>query len=276
MQTIYGSHSAIAPFRLVRPTSVTAAAAALAEGAGACLAGGVDLVPALRAGRKVDRVVSLDGIDALKAVIRRDGAIGIGAGVTYHRLSTDPDIAKALPDLAAVWCSVANVRVRHVATIGGNIMARNPQYDVLPALQALGARLIFAGAGGANEAVEAGADRPDGLLSSVEIPLPDERRFGFDRSMKPVLSVAVSLEARGGRIAGRAAIGCAYGTPVCRALDLGGISDWRALAGRAGAIAESFVAALPEPDTDWIAGGTYRRTLACVLLSRQIKALAER
>ena len=143
MQTIYGSHSAIAPFRLMRPASVAEAAAALGDGGSACLAGGVDLVPALRAGRRIERIVYLGGIDALKSVTRRDGAVTIGAGVTYHRLATDPAIARALPDLAAIWNGVANVRVRHAATIGGNVMARNPAYDVLPALQALGARLVF-------------------------------------------------------------------------------------------------------------------------------------
>src|SRR5690349_23959162 len=148
MQTIYGSHSAIAPFRLFRPARIAEAAAALADGA-VCLAGGVDLVPALRAGRRAERIVSLGGIGDLKTVGRSGDALRIGAGVTYARLAAEPAIAAALPDLAAIWRGVANVRVRHAATIGGNVMARNPQYDMLPALMALGATLAFADAKGA-------------------------------------------------------------------------------------------------------------------------------
>ena len=276
MQTIFGSHGAIAPFQLVRPATINDAAAALADGAGACLAGGVDLLPALRAGRRVNRVVYLGGIHALKAVSRTDRAITIGAGVTHHRLANDPEIARTLPDLAGIWRNVANVRVRHAATIGGNLMARNPQYDALPALQALGARLIFAGADGRAQATDAGAaDWPDGLLSAVEIPLV-ERRFGFDRSMKPALSLAVSLETRDGKLGGRAAVGCAHQRPVCLALDFAGARDWGAVAARADAIADAFAADLTEPDTDWIASGGYRSTLARVLLARQLTALARR
>src|SRR5688500_18804120 len=125
MQTIFGSHGAIAPFRLLRPARIEDAAAAVRDGA-VCLAGGVDLVPAMRAGRRVESVVHLGGIAALKTVERRDGAVRLGAGVTYARLATDPAIAAALPDLAVVWRGVANVRVRHAATVGGNVMARNP------------------------------------------------------------------------------------------------------------------------------------------------------
>src|SRR5512132_3059731 len=121
MQTIYGSHSAIAPFRLLRPARIEEAAAAAADGA-ACLAGGVDLVPALRAGRRVERIVHLGGIAALKSIETRDKVLRIDAGVTYARLASDASVAAALPELAAVWRGVANVRVRHVATVGGNVM----------------------------------------------------------------------------------------------------------------------------------------------------------
>ena len=276
MQTIFGSHSAIAPFQLVRPATINDAAAALGDGFGACLAGGVDLLPALRAGRRVNRVIFLGGIDALKNVNRTDRAITIGAGVTYQRLANNPEIARALPDLASVWGGVANVRVRHAATIGGNLMARNPQYDALPALQALGARLIFAGADGRTQATDAGAANwPDKLLCAVEVPLV-ERRFGFDRTMKPVLSLAVSLETRDGKLAGRAAVGCAHQRPMCLALDFAGARDWDGVAARADAIADAFAGDLAEPDSDWIASGGYRSTLARVLLARQLAALARR
>lgn len=259
MQTVYGSHSAIAPFRLKRPSRIAEAAAALAAGA-VCLAGGVDLVPALRAGRRVDEIVSLGGIGELKAIERRDGVLRVGAGVTYAQLAADRAIASALPDLAAVWRGVANVRVRHAATIGGNLMATNPLYDMLPALMALDATLVFAGADGRQQAVPASADRwPAGLLAFIDIPLVPEGRFRFERSFKPAISVAVA--AAGGRV--RAAFGCAFERPLVRAF----------APGDAEALAAAIADALPEPVSDWIAGGAYRRKLARVLLARQLQSL---
>ncbi len=260
MQTAYGSHSAIAPFRLLRPARLADAAAALAGGA-VCLAGGVDLVPALRAGRRVDEIVHIGGIGELKSIERRGDALRIGAGVTYARLAADRAIAAALPDLAAAWRGVANVRVRHAATIGGNLMAGNPHYDMLPALMALDAALIFADAKGTSHEVPAAAARwPQGLLAFIEIPLAPGRRFLFERNFKPVISVAV---AAAGETA-CAAFGCAFERALVRefALDDG-----------AEALAAAIGGDLPEPVSDWIASGTYRRKLACVLLARHLRAL---
>jgi CO/xanthine dehydrogenase FAD-binding subunit len=270
MQTIYGSHSAIAPFRLLRPARLEDAAAAAADGA-ACLAGGVDLVPTLRAGRKVDCVVYLGGIEALKRIERRDAVLRIGAGVTHARLAEDPAVAEAVPDLPRIWRGVANVRVRHAATVGGNVMARNPQYDMLPALLALDAGLVFARAGGTFETVRADAAAwPEGILAAIDIPLAAGRRFAFERGMKPVISLAVCIERNGDR--GRAAIGCAYDRALCREFALGGARG----EDPAGAAADAFARDLPEPVSDWIASGPYRRTLARVLLARQLRAFSPR
>ncbi len=260
MQTIYGSHSAIAPFRLIRPAHIAEAAAALADGA-VCLAGGVDLVPALRAGRRVERIVSLGGIGDMKSVERSGGTLRIGAGVTYARLAAEPAIAAALPDLAAIWRGVANVRVRHAATIGGNVMARNPQYDMLPALMALGATLVFADAKGALHPAPAAAERwPEGLLAFIEIPLADGQRFLFERAYKPVISVAVHACGRRARVV----VGCAHARPQVREIALDGSAD---------TMADAVARELPEPDSDWIASGAYRRKLARVLIARQLRML---
>lgn len=187
----------------------------------------------------------------------------IGAGVTYARLAADSTIAAALPDLAAVWCGVANVRVRHAATVGGNVMSGNPQYDMLPALMALDAKLVFASAAGRHETVAAdAASWPQGVLAFLEIPLVAGRRFAFERSFKPVISMALSADAATARVA----IGCAYERPLFRTVAL---RD-----GTLEALAEAFARALPEPISDWIASGAYRRKLARVIVTRQLRATA--
>ncbi|HEY7611311.1 MAG TPA: FAD binding domain-containing protein [Alphaproteobacteria bacterium] len=261
MQTIFGSHSAIAPYRLLRPARIEEAAAAMAGGA-ACLAGGVDLVPALRAGRRVERIVHLGGIAALKAIERRGDVLRIGAGVTYARLAADPAIAAALPDLAAVWRGVANVRVRHAATVGGNLMAGNPNYDMLPALLVLDAKLVFVLSNGGHESVRGDAKAwPQGLLACIDVPLAPARRFAFERGFKPAISLAVAVEGQRARIA----IGCAYERAFFHAMALDGSAPE--------VLADAVARELPEPLTDWIASGTYRRRLARVLLARRLRAL---
>lgn len=277
MQTFYASHSAIAPFRLLRPQSAEEASAARADlGADAMfLAGGVDLVPAMRAGRRVGALISLHGIRSLATLARDDTMLRIGAGLTYAALAAHSDIRAAMPDFAAVFAGVANIRVRHAATLGGNIMARNPAYDLLPALLALDAKLAFIDRHGRRETFGAAeAAFPDGLLAEIEIPLGAERRFAFERRYKPALSLAVAVERRGGRLAGRAAMGCAHARPLALPLDLGLAADFAALAERADAIAEDFATRLPAPLADAAASADYRRTLARVLLARALRGLA--
>ena len=54
---------------------------------------------------------------------------------------------KHIPDLATLWREIANPRVRHTGTVGGNIMSRQPHYDAMPALMALGATATIADPG---------------------------------------------------------------------------------------------------------------------------------
>jgi CO/xanthine dehydrogenase FAD-binding subunit len=274
MQTVFGSHAAIPPFRLLRPERAEEAAAALHDGA-AFLAGGVDLVPALRAGRRATALIALGGLRALAAVERDGAVLRVGAGLTYAAFAADPAVGAALPDLVSVFARVANVRVRHAATLGGNLMARNPAYDLLPALLALDARLVFLDA--AARRLEIGAAEspwPEALLTAIEIPLAAERRFVLDRAYKPVLSLALAIERRGAALVGRAAVGCAHAVPVVLPLELGGIAERRSLADGAAEIAQDFAARLPAPADDWIASAGYRRRLAAVLLARALRAAA--
>lgn len=261
---IYRSHKAIAPFRLHRPTSVPdAVAASVAAGPGAAfLAGGVDLVPALRAGRAPGDVIHLGGVAELDRIERRGDDLVIGGGVTYRRIETDPVLADALPDLAQAWRLVANIRVRIVGTLGGNIMSDNPTYDALPALAALGARLDFAGPGGA-QTVDLSRTPlsvlPSGLLLvSATIPLSPTPRLHVERAYKPV--AALFLARRDDRL--RAAVSCAHGRVV-------------AASGPVGDAPETLASAFPPTVTDAWASAAYRARLLGVLIGRGVSALKD-
>ena len=120
-------------------------------------------------------------------------------------------------------------------TVGGNLMAFDKNYDAAPILAAAGAGLVFASTEG--ELRTGIADRPSSLLlTRIEIPV-DGRPLRFDRSLKPVVSVAVG---------DHVAVGCAY--PAVQVVD--------------------DIDMLPEPIDDAEASPTYRR--------RMIRVLAER
>ena len=84
VQFVYGSHSAIRPFRLLRPTNPLDAVRAYADAGhdAVFLAGGVDLVPAIRSGRRAGTVVWLGDMPALQEITSREDGLSIGAGVT--------------------------------------------------------------------------------------------------------------------------------------------------------------------------------------------------
>lgn len=245
------SHQAILPFRLHRPATVEEAlgTAATPDGRIAYMAGGLDLVAAMRAGERVTDVVFLPGIAALRRIVRADGVLRIGACVTHHQFESDPLVAATLPEAAAIWRELGNVRVRLAGTLGGNLRAGRPHYDVAPILLALGATQVFAG----------------DLLTAIEVPLARERRLAFDRSLKPFVSVAVAVERTAtGERAGRVAVGCAHPRAVVQPLALAGTDDLAA-------VAEAAAQALPEPVTDAVASGGYRRRMIGVLLRRLLR-----
>lgn len=262
-------HGSIAPFELIRASRVADALAAHNAGgdAGAVyLAGGIDLVNRLQDGAPPGHVIDLLRIPGLTDIWEKNGALHIGAGVTHHRIETDPLIASLAPDLAAAWATFGNIRIRMAGTIGGNVMARNPNYDGPVLLAARGARYVFEKPDGTTSLVDAerGPDTaPGALLTRIVIPTGAGRRLVFDRSLKPVISVAVAVDANG---AGRAALGCAFAETVCVSFHAGG---------DAGDIAQRIAGELPTPIGDAFAGSDYRRRMARVLLERQIIRLAE-
>jgi len=277
MQDIYTSHAAIPAFRLLRPRSAEDAARSKADLGGAAhyFAGGVDLVPALRGGRAVSALIALNDIASFHGVERNSETVKIGAGLTYAGLAKSSAIQNEIPDFADAIATVANVRIRHVATLGGNIMSCNTCYDLLPSLLALGVRLVFTNRHGSEAHVD-GTDSqlPDGLLTRIEIPARKERRFVLDRSYKPVISLAVCVEQNGGRISGRAALGCAHFWPLVLPLELGSARTLSSLGACAADAASEFAAQLAEPLTDMHGSAAYRRTLAEVLLRRALTRLA--
>ena len=197
------SHRAIAAFNLHRPDTILEAAALLANGAIAH-AGGIDVVSSLRLGAGADDVVDLGRLSELNRLEVTDTHLMIGAGSKHATIESDALIRSVRPDLARAWQTVGNVRIRRTGSVGGNLMAFRPDYDAASILAAADATLVFLAADGSELRTNV-ADRPkSGLLVRCEIPLSGH--VVFDRSLKPVVTVAVGDNT--------IAIGCAHHEPV--------------------------------------------------------------
>jgi carbon-monoxide dehydrogenase medium subunit len=235
--------------RLCRAASVAEAVAALAEPGSAAVAGGTDLCAQYNAGGTPALLVCLAGLNELRGISITPDAIRIGALTTHAQGSRDAGLRAALPGFADAWGLLANPRVRHRATIGGNLMARHTRYEMSLLLTALEARLIFAGDTHAPAGIW---DQPTpGLLTHIIIPRRRSQRFVYMRGLRPQLTLALHRHASGGA----AAIATEWLRPQPIAMDDSGLET------------------LPETFTDHVISHWYARRAGAALLARGMEAL---
>ena len=275
---VHRSRKLIPDFRLHRPRSATEAVALkAAAGAGAVfMAGGIDVVNRMKFGAPVAEVIHLGRVDGLDRIEDQEGGLRLGALVTHDRLVTSPQVRMRLPSLAQTWPDVANIRIRCKGTIGGNIMAGDPSYDFALAAMAAEAQLHFPSLDGSTVLAAAdGMAKQVGLLTAIVFPFGSTLRLLFDRSLRPIVSLALGLDSADGRITGgRAAIGCAYPEPVAAKLPFDEPLPPVELACRAAPLAQAVAAALPQPLGDHHGSSGYRRRTIEVLLRRNLGTVA--
>ena len=274
------SRKHIPSFDLVRPASVEEACRALAApGRSVAMAGGLDLIDRLKGGESVERIIHLAGVREFSG-IRRDGdTISIGALTTHAQLAHSAMLADVLPDVPAIWRTIANPRVRFVGTLGGNLMSAAPHYDAWPALLALGADALVFDRSGVLAAVELPAlrDRDDILLGQVRIGAASfQRRLLADRSLYPIVSVYFGASIDDGTVrSARIVAGCAHAHAVMAELQVAG-APVASLGSDAGELAHAVAGALPEPISDGLASGSYRRRMIEILARRLLIKLGSR
>jgi carbon-monoxide dehydrogenase medium subunit len=276
---VHRSRKLIPSFRLHRPKEA-AEAAAMKKAAGpdaVFMAGGIDVVNRMKFGAPVSDVIYLAGIAGLDTIDTDESALRLGSLVTHDQLATSPTVCASLPQLAKTWSAIANIRIRCKGTIGGNIMAGDPAYDFTLAAAAAAARLQFIAADGRISTISADAwagSDDAGLLVAIVFPQAATCRLIFDRSLRPIVTLAIGLDLDGEAIVGgRLAIGCAYRRALTVDIPIAAPLSLHDLAGQAQSVAEAIVAALPEPTTDHHASAAYRRRMIGVLLRRQLAGL---
>src|SRR5215218_4733306 len=109
--------------------------------------GGTDVMVDVNFGRsRPEAILYFTRVRALAEWEERDGALRIGAGVSYT--TAIADLGDRLPGLAAASRTVGSPQIRNRGTIGGNLGSSSPAGDALPPLYASGAEVELASARG--------------------------------------------------------------------------------------------------------------------------------
>ncbi len=243
----------------------------------ALLAGGTDMVAQFNQGRSPTEVVALAGLAELREISLRDDELHIGAMVTHADGSLDATVRRAAPGFAAAWGKIANVRVRFAATLGGNLMARRTRYEMPILLSALNGRVHFeaAGSAGTTGADEFAQYAPGArtILTRAVIPLRGLVAFDYDRTLRPIMTLALCVRRVGEELRARTVIGTEAMQP--HVLDFGfGHGELRRIAAEARDTARQAFAALPADVCDPYTGNAYLRGAGTALLARALARVA--
>lgn len=251
------------------------------------LCGGSDLMAKMKHGLVAPKVLvsikKLPGIRKVEYVPNR-GVI-IGAASSHNDLVFSEVINEKYPSVANAAASMAANQIRHVGTVGGNIISAVPSADLPPILIALKASVKIVGPDGERtlplEDVFAGPGKtvlaPNEILT--EIVIPDQKttgstyhKFALRRAgALAVVGVAVAVEMKNDVIEdARVVLGAVAPVPM-RAVKteefLKGKEASDEVFEEAGKIAYSEC----RPITDFRASEEYRRDLVRVYTKRSLK-----
>jgi aerobic carbon-monoxide dehydrogenase medium subunit len=236
-------------------------------------------------------VIGLRHIAQLGGITSAGGGLVIGATVTHRAIERSADVARYCPAITRTFASVATVRVRNQATLGGNLAHADPAQDPPPILMALGANVVATSVTGDRTIpidelfvdVFTTSLRADEILTSVRFPaLATGMRATYLKFLPQTaddyatVSVAAALRlAEDGTVADvRIALGACGPTPVrARSVETalkGARPDARRIADAA-----SRVDADIEPFDDVRGSSAYKRDMARVWTERALTSLVE-
>ena len=248
--------------------------------------GGTDVMVDLNFGRaRPEAILDLTRVLALAEWEERDGALRLGAGVSYT--TAIADLGDRLPGLAAASRTVGSPQIRNRGTIGGNLGSSSPAGDALPPLYASEAAVELASTRGTRRVPVAdfitGPKRnvlePDELIAAVHVaPAKGAQQFskiGTRNAMViAVCSFALELDPERRRVG--TCIGSAAPTPV-RAADaetfVAGELDWDGASALDEHVANRFgelAAQAASPIDDVRGSAAYRRHALSVLARRTL------
>src|SRR5262249_30929638 len=276
-------------FDYLEPVTVAEACALLKQYAGEAkvFAGGSHLTILMKQGLYQPKaMVNIKNISELKGIKydRKEG-LCIGALVTHREIETSALVREKFPVLSDAEREVANIRVRNMGTVGGNLASGEPLTDLSQIFISLDGKANITGPGGSRviPLEELFVDfyqtslAEDEILTRVIVPpLPlrsgiEYIRFSSSSVVdKPSAGVAVRLTLSAGAETietARVVLGCVGATPVrarkAEAL-LTGKKVATELAGEAGAVAAQEC----NPIGDLRGSEQYKRAIVGTLVKR--------
>ncbi len=276
---------------IAEPSTVAEACTLLAETEDAkAIAGGTALTLMMQHGLlEPELLVSLGRIDALRGIDVADETVRIGACTTLDEVARSPQIRQLYPNLAYACSRVANPRIRHVATLGGNMAEADYASDPPSALVSLGASCVVEGPGGertipASDFIVSyytNALDEDELVTAIELPAPAGDQRGvylkyISRSSedRPCVGVACSARFDDGAVASiEIVVGAVAGTPQrlpeVASLAIGTSLDEQTVTQIASGYAESI-----DPIDDGRGSSWYRQRMIEVFVRRALVDVA--
>lgn len=222
-------------FEYLEPTSIAEACALLKQNGDEAkiFAGGAHLTILMKQGLYQPRaLINIKKIAELKGIRCSDAELSIGALVTHRELETSALVRDKFPVLCEAEREVANIRVRHMGTVGGNLASGEPLTDLSQIFIALDGKVKIAGPNGERTipVQELFLDfyttslADDEIITEVMIPLLPKKsgieylRFSSSSVVdKPAAGVAVRLTlepANEMTQLARVVLGCVGATPV--------------------------------------------------------------
>jgi len=278
-------------FEIHEPATVAEASRLLARHGedAAVYAGGTELILIMKEGlAHFHHLINIKTIPGLEAVACDDGTLRLGALATHRAIERSAVVRQHAPLLAAVASQVANLRVRTVGTLGGNLCFAEPHSDPSALFVAWDAMFVLARNGG-ERCVPAGqfftgilqtVREPDEVLVRIELhPFGPETGGAYQRFAtheRPTAGVAAVLSLRNASILeARIAVGSVGPIPA-RATEAEALLSGAPL--RAESLLESAEAVGRHAEVleDLYGSAAYKRRLLTVLAFRALREAAAR
>jgi carbon-monoxide dehydrogenase medium subunit len=282
-------------FDYLEPTSVADACALLQQHGSEAkvFAGGTHVTILLKQGLYQPKVlVNIKKIPELSG-IKFDAAEGliIGALVTHRELETSALVMEKLPVLCEAEREVANIRVRNMGTVGGNLASGEPLTDLAQIFIALEGQLKITGPSGqrAIPVEELFLDfyttslAEDEIITQVVLPpLPPRSGIEYIRFSsssvvdKPSAGVAVRLTLDKEMVqVARIVLGCVGPTPV-RARNAEAVITGKKLTDELIANAGAMASQECSPMSDLRGSEQYKRAIVGTLVKRALTAACDK
>ena len=220
------------PFKLHEPETVADAVSLLGQFGweAGVYAGGTELLLAMKEGLlSYSHMVNIKTVHGLDQIdYNPDGReLRIGPTVTHRSLEQSPVVKSEFPLIAQAEAGVANVRVRNVGTIGGNLCFGEPHSDPGTFLLLYDAQVAAQGSGGARSFPLSQLHKgpfetclgEDEVLTGITVPQFPQGMSGaylkFGYHQRPSVGLGVAVRLDGGAILEcRIAVGSAGPRPV--------------------------------------------------------------